>query len=95
MVDAGSGILGWAPASFLVPVDDGDLQEEAKENQQIVKEDRGWCQPMRSGHVCHTCQSLLSDLGGINFAAISTEGVIADRYSLIIFWPTYSDRHKA
>ena len=30
MVDA-NGKIGWAPASYLVPVDEGDLAEEAKE----------------------------------------------------------------
>ena len=40
MVDA-NGMLGWAPASFLVPVDDGDLAEEAKENEQLMSSMRG------------------------------------------------------
>ena len=35
MVDA-SGKLGWAPASYLVPLDDGDLAEEAKENEKLM-----------------------------------------------------------
>lgn len=40
MVDAG-GVIGWAPASFLVPVDEEDLSEEAKENEQIVGWEKG------------------------------------------------------
>ena len=40
MVDA-SGKLGWAPASYLVPVDDGDLAEEAKENEKLMSSMRG------------------------------------------------------
>ena len=40
MVDA-SGIVGWAPASFLVPVDDSTLQEETQENKEIVGTERG------------------------------------------------------
>lgn len=40
MVDA-SGIMGWAPASYLVPVDDSTLHEETKENQEIVGDVKG------------------------------------------------------
>ena len=40
MVDA-SGKLGWAPASYLVPLDDGDLAEEAKENEKLMSSVRG------------------------------------------------------
>ena len=40
MVDAG-GMIGWAPASFLVPVDEEDFSEEAKENEQIVGWEKG------------------------------------------------------
>ena len=40
MVDAG-GAIGWAPASFLVPVDEGDMQDEAEENEQLVGEEKG------------------------------------------------------
>ena len=35
--------MGWAPASFLVPVDDDDLEEEAKENKAILCSMRGGC----------------------------------------------------
>jgi hypothetical protein len=35
MIDV-SGSLGWAPASFLVPVDEGDLADEAKENEKLL-----------------------------------------------------------
>lgn len=40
MVDA-SGAIGWAPASFLVPVDEEDLAEEAKENERLLCSMRG------------------------------------------------------
>ena len=40
MVDA-EGMIGWAPASFLVPVDEEDLSKEAKENEQIVGWEKG------------------------------------------------------
>ena len=40
MVDA-EGVIGWAPASFLVPVDEEDLSEAAKENEQIVGWEKG------------------------------------------------------
>ena len=40
MVDVG-GAIGWAPASFLVPVDEGDMQDEAEENEQLVGEEKG------------------------------------------------------
>ena len=40
MVDA-NGALGWAPASYLVPLDEGDLAEEAKENEKLVSSMRG------------------------------------------------------
>ena len=48
MVDS-SGIKGWAPASYLVPVDDSTLQEETQENKELVGNERGttqlliWC----------------------------------------------------
>ena len=40
MVDA-SGIKGWAPASYLVPVDDSTLQEETQENKELIGDERG------------------------------------------------------
>ena len=40
MVDA-NGSLGWAPASFLVPVDESDLADEAKENEKLLSSMRG------------------------------------------------------
>ena len=40
MVDA-SGIMGWAPASYLVPVDDSTLREETQENQELIGNERG------------------------------------------------------
>ena len=40
MVDA-NGKIGWAPASYLVPVDEGDLAEEAKENEKLMSSMRG------------------------------------------------------
>ena len=40
MVDAG-GVIGWAPAPFLVPVD-RDLQEEAQENGQLLGVEKGY-----------------------------------------------------
>ena len=42
MVDA-NGKIGWAPASYLVPVDEGDLAEEAKENEKLMSSMRGGC----------------------------------------------------
>ena len=35
------GMIGWAPASFLVPVDEGDQQTEDEENEQLIKQDKG------------------------------------------------------
>ncbi len=40
MVDA-QGMIGWAPASYLVPMNEGDLQEEAEENEQLIEQERG------------------------------------------------------
>lgn len=40
MVDV-SGVLGWAPASYLVPVDDGELADDAKENEKLISSMRG------------------------------------------------------
>ena len=40
MVDVG-GLIGWAPASFLVPVDEEDLPEEANENEQLIGMEKG------------------------------------------------------
>ena len=40
MADA-SGIMGWAPASYLVPVDDSTLQEESQENQELIGTEKG------------------------------------------------------
>ena len=34
-------MIGWAPASFLVPVDEEDLAEEAKENEKLMSSMRG------------------------------------------------------
>ena len=46
MVDA-NGIIGWAPASYLVPVDEEDLEETA-ENEQLVPSEKGMytCTPV-------------------------------------------------
>ncbi len=38
-----SGSIGWAPASFLVPVDSEDLQTEAQENEKLIKPEKGAC----------------------------------------------------
>ena len=35
------GLIGWAPASYLVPVNENDLQEEAEENEQLIEQERG------------------------------------------------------
>ena len=40
MVDA-QGVIGWAPASYLVPMNESDLQEEAEENEQLIEQERG------------------------------------------------------
>ena len=42
MVDNG-GSIGWAPASFLVPVDPEDLQSEAQENERLIAPERREC----------------------------------------------------
>lgn len=39
-VDA-QGLIGWAPASYLVPVNESDLQEEAEENEHLIEQERG------------------------------------------------------
>lgn len=55
MVDA-SGIMGWAPASYLVPVDDSTLKEETQENLEIVGNDKGRdiLSMQHSVHICNT-----------------------------------------
>ena len=40
MVD-NRGSIGWAPASFLVPVDAEDLRTEAQENEQLIEPEKG------------------------------------------------------
>ena len=40
MVDS-QGITGWAPASFLFPMDEEDSQKEWEENQQLIGYERG------------------------------------------------------
>ena len=35
------GLIGWAPASYLVPVNENDLQGEAEENEQLIEQERG------------------------------------------------------
>lgn len=40
MVDA-QGLIGWAPASYLVPVNETDLEEEAEENENLIEQERG------------------------------------------------------
>lgn len=42
MIDA-QGLIGWAPASYLVPVDETDLEEEAEENENLIEQERGKC----------------------------------------------------
>lgn len=42
-VDA-RGLIGWAPASYLVPVNSSDLQEEAEENETLIEQDKGMWQ---------------------------------------------------
>ena len=60
MVDA-SGALGWAPASYLVPVDEEDIAEEKEENERLMSSMRG--QPSKSVFmkisqlVCVLCKS--------------------------------------
>lgn len=51
MVDA-SGIKGWAPASYLVPVDDSTLQEETQENKEIIGNERS---KLAANAFCHMC----------------------------------------
>ena len=42
MVDAGGvSMTGWAPASYLVPMDDNTMDEEAEENEQLIGGERG------------------------------------------------------
>ena len=40
MVDA-QGLIGWAPASFMVSMNDSDKQDEIDENEQLIQQDRG------------------------------------------------------
>ncbi len=40
MVDA-DGKFGWAPASFLVPMDEEEMQEEPQENEQAGESEYG------------------------------------------------------
>ena len=40
MVDAGSGTIGWVPASYLAPVDIGNKQE-VQENVTLVGPEEG------------------------------------------------------
>lgn len=40
MIDA-QGLIGWAPASYLMPVDDTDLKEEKEENETLIEQERG------------------------------------------------------
>ncbi len=42
MVDS-NGKTGWAPAAFLVPMDEEDHLDEAQENEQLVGVERGMC----------------------------------------------------
>ena len=35
------GMLGWAPASFLVPVDKDDIENEFKENEALIGTEKG------------------------------------------------------
>ncbi len=40
MVDA-QGLIGWAPASYLVPLNEGDEQEEGSENIMEREQEHG------------------------------------------------------
>ena len=40
MVDA-QGMKGWAPASFLLPLDEEDSRKEWEDNQQLISSERG------------------------------------------------------
>lgn len=42
MVDA-QGLIGWAPASYLMPLNETDLKEEAEENEHLIEQERGMC----------------------------------------------------
>ena len=60
MVDAG-GKIGWAPASYLVPVDDSDFADEAKENEKLMSSTRGiqlYIQTSCLIIIIHNCSSL-------------------------------------
>ena len=60
MVDA-RGIIGWAPASFLVPISENDIQEEEEENQQLIEQERGKKLLLRPTVCCCICwESLLT-----------------------------------
>lgn len=39
-IDA-QGMIGWAPAAYLVPVNASDLQDEEEENLHLMEQDRG------------------------------------------------------
>lgn len=47
LVDA-SGIMGWAPASFLVPVDEDDIETDQQENEALIGSEKGELQHPRS-----------------------------------------------
>ena len=34
-------MIGWAPASFLVPVDKDDIENEFKENEALIGTEKG------------------------------------------------------
>ena len=72
MVDA-SGIKGWAPASYLVPVDDSTLQEETQENKELIGNERGnavanmygvFCACMYIIHLCSRPDVFVDACGG-------------------------------
>ena len=39
MVDA-QGLIGWAPASYLIPLSETDKQEDDKENEKLIEQDK-------------------------------------------------------
>lgn len=40
MIDA-QGLIGWAPASYLMPINETDLKEEEEENETLIEQERG------------------------------------------------------
>ena len=59
------GLIGWAPASYLVPVNENDLEEEAEENENLIEQERGESISLMviaegTGVICKECDTTVS-----------------------------------